>query len=84
MIDISFRSNKALIYGDDIASVPRRFIKINKEEALLKTLNFKGRALNSATLNNVSSGGGIDIYFALIDKYNYIVRSDSASKLFIK
>ncbi len=36
-----------------------------------------------AHVPNVQSGGTIDLYFALIDKYGTIVKTDNSSKLFL-
>ena len=35
-------------------------------------------------LDNVQSGGKLDLYFVLIDKYGTVLRTDNSSKLFIR
>lgn len=39
---------------------------------------------DESVVPNVQSGGSIDLYFALVDKYGTIVRTDSKSKLSIR
>jgi len=45
---------------------------------------FGGRVLEGDTrVRGVQSGGAIDMYFVLLDKYNQPIATDSSSKLFI-
>ncbi|TNV88176.1 hypothetical protein FGO68_gene8013 [Halteria grandinella] len=87
-------NNTAGVYGGDIASVAKKLIRIDSSE--LKATNFpdyKMRSLrrldttvdnsSGTEIDNVQSGGQINIYFALIDKYGSVIRTDNTSKLFI-
>lgn len=75
-------NNSAAKYGVDIASVPKRLIKINKTES---NNNKVSRILQdfSNIKEELPSGGRANLYYALVDKYNTIVSTDNLSKIFL-
>ena len=53
---------------------------------ILQTLTAKAILASQSigALDGVQSGGSVDLYFALVDKYGTVVKTDSSSKLFIR
>lgn len=85
MKDINFKNNTAEVYGDDIASVAKYLIRINKEQIGSKYLRqISNEPENRTGMEKVQSGGKLSLYFGLIDKYETFVKTDSKSKLLIK
>lgn len=91
MRNVTMVKNKAGIYGSNNASIPKRLIRIEKSE--LKVDSFPNYAkrdrrilteASNSSIDNVQSGGEISLYFALIDKYGSVIRTDGTSKLFIR
>ncbi|TNV88034.1 hypothetical protein FGO68_gene5294 [Halteria grandinella] len=74
-----FKSNQASLYGNDIASVPQKLVKLSS--SALRQLS--DSSYSSGAISNVSSGGSISLAFELQDKYGQKVTTDSTSKLFI-
>ncbi|TNV88178.1 hypothetical protein FGO68_gene13761 [Halteria grandinella] len=86
MSSITFNSNQAGTYGDNIASVARELIKIEEDQIGQKSLTRRSliSANKSASIENVQSGGSVELFFALVDKYGTFITSDNKSKLIIK
>lgn len=82
--NITMVDNKAMVYGDDIASVSRRVIRISKDELGLERIPNHTRRSLSQELDTLASGGESDFYFAVIDTYGNVVKKDNSSILFIK
>jgi aminopeptidase C len=83
MESVVFSNNVATIYGNDIASVSKKLVKITKSQLNATSLASKN-ALRYLQETGMQSGGKVSMYFALIDKYSTIVRTDVQSKLYIR
>ncbi|TNV88103.1 hypothetical protein FGO68_gene7380 [Halteria grandinella] len=75
--NVAFSNNSAKIYGDNIASVAKNLVMIEPNQMLQQSF------LNESSNRNftVSSGGSVDVYFALVDKNGIFVRTDNSSQL---
>lgn len=85
--DVNYKNNKAGIYGDNIASLAKKLIRISKNQTEMTSFNSNVRMLSaddSLNVTNVQSGGGFSLYFALVDKYGTVVKSDNNSKLLLR
>ena len=87
MYNITFLNNSAVIYGDNIASVPKYLLEITEDK--LNLTSFKGQSyLTNSTgtqgvMVDVQSGGNISLYFTVIDKYGTVVGTDDSSSVSI-
>ncbi|TNV88051.1 hypothetical protein FGO68_gene16005 [Halteria grandinella] len=78
---VLYQDNKARIYGDDIASVPAKLVQITKDLIGQKQFTLEQELSN---LRQGSSGGEVQLYFGIIDKYGTFLRTDNKSKLFLQ
>ncbi|TNV74984.1 hypothetical protein FGO68_gene9839 [Halteria grandinella] len=76
---VTFENNSAKEYGDDIASIAKYFVRIEKSQIGQKAYE-ETRKLE--VTQEIQSGGSISLYFGLIDKYSNFIRTDNKSKLF--
>ena len=51
---------------------------------MLSTPNGNTSLSTTGDINNVQSGGTLDMYFVLVDKYKSVIRTDNTSKLFLR
>ncbi|CDW88635.1 UNKNOWN [Stylonychia lemnae] len=96
-LQVNYKNNTAGVYGDNISSVSRVLQQLTKDQYLSVKAKFDTstsnermiRALQDNSQQGITqkqkSGGVMDpIYFALIDKYGFIVTSDETSKLYLQ
>ena len=81
MQNITFANNSALIYGDDIASVPKYLLNVSPEQLNSTSFHNQSEPIktgnNSGVMIDVQSGGNISLYFTVIDKYGTVVATDN-------
>ena len=81
MSNITFANNSALIYGDDIASVPKYLLKFSPDQLNSTSFHNQSEPINtgnnSGVMIDVQSGGNISVYFTVIDKYGTVVATDN-------
>lgn len=77
---ITFTKNSAGVYGNDIASVSKQLYRYSYDSSTNSTILSR---LLSTSSDIYQSGGQINTEFALVDKYDTIVATDSSSKLYI-
>ena len=81
MSNITFANNSALIYGDDIASVPKYLLKVSPDQLNSTSFHNQSEPINtgnnSGVMIDVQSGGNISVYFTVIDKYGTVVATDN-------
>ena len=100
MKNVTMVKNQAGIYGDQIASVAKFLVQIPQSELNNTVLNSSAypqsrrllqagnQSSNSSStigsISNAQSGGAINLYFVLIDKYGSVYKADNSSKLDVK
>ncbi|TNV88144.1 hypothetical protein FGO68_gene4654 [Halteria grandinella] len=72
-------NNSAALYGDDMAGIARFLVEIDKSQ-----VGFKRYKLQDSRPESFQSGGIIQLYLAIVDKYGQFVKSDRGSKLMVK
>ncbi|TNV88119.1 hypothetical protein FGO68_gene12500 [Halteria grandinella] len=77
---ISYVNNTASEYGDNIAGVASQLVMITEQQLRER---FYRKQSNGSNVKAVSSGGEINMYFGIVDKYWNFVKTDNKSKLFI-
>ncbi|TNV87343.1 hypothetical protein FGO68_gene12842 [Halteria grandinella] len=81
LTNVTFLNNTAKYYGSDIASVPAKLIAHNNIlEGDRRSIQLEDDSISI----NSSSGGEIDLSFAIADKYGQVVKSNNQSKLYIQ
>ena len=89
MYNVTFANNTAMVYGQDIASVPKQLLEINSSQLNLTTFTVKqnlpdvNNTVSSGVMIDVQSGGNISLYFTVIDKYGSVVTTDKSSSISI-
>ncbi|TNV88077.1 hypothetical protein FGO68_gene10837 [Halteria grandinella] len=79
--NVTFLNNTARYYGNDIASVPAKLIA---HKNILEGVSRLIQSEDDSTSINSSSGGEIDLSFAIADKYGQVVKNNNQSKLYIQ
>ncbi|TNV88190.1 hypothetical protein FGO68_gene11546 [Halteria grandinella] len=67
-----------------LGNFPDYQLRSMRDRRMLESTAENSSVLSATEISNVQSGGQLSIYFALIDKYGSVIRTDNSSKLFIR
>ncbi|TNV88132.1 hypothetical protein FGO68_gene10719 [Halteria grandinella] len=88
MSNVIFKNNSAGVYGDELACVSKKLIRVKKEMLGAKNLQMAGilsfKQSEDEYDTSMQSGGTISLYFGLVDKYGSFVRTDYKSSMAIQ